>query len=327
MRILSPSMLSPSMLRLATLRLAMFSLATLMGGLVVTAGPASATPLPASCAVAHAGDLSVSPDVATAQDYRLRFSAGAESPSLHAGTLTVKGGDGAGGDARDILDAASVVLLGGLTNHHGAGCSSDYFTSSVSPVVAGLKAGKVYDVTWSALTAVSGATRLSFTALHLHLAGATPGQPVAVTLEIRGAQTNGDTVLASLLPQEARSDFSIPARSLAPLLAATAGRPAHDVAVPVTISALTARHGDMRLDGSGTAILTGSPDAASATGHMSMRNLPELIATLHAAGQTRASTALILANLVGHHADMDTSWDVDWQGGILTVNRIPLPLR
>ncbi|MBB2190880.1 hypothetical protein HLH34_13060 [Gluconacetobacter azotocaptans] len=288
---------------------------------------ARAAPLPADCAVAGADSPAGGGSAATAHGYRLRFSGGMAPPSLHAATVSVKGGEAAT-PGRDILDAASVVLLGALTNHHAPGCTPGYFADTVRPVLRGLGADRSYDLAWSNPTIVNGSTRISFRAIHLHLTGAGPDMPVVASLDIQDAATDGQADLSSLLPQQARSVFSIPARSLGPLLAAISGRPTQGVAVPVTIRSLSAQRSDMRLDGSGSAVLTGNPDAASASGHMSMRNLPDLIAAVRAMGQTRVATALILANLVGHHADADdTSWDVAWQGGILTVNRIPLPLR
>ncbi|MFW7266849.1 hypothetical protein ACMAUO_02635 [Gluconacetobacter sp. Hr-1-5] len=306
-------------------------LPALVGAVLAMAGSgAHAAPLPPACAIGTAGGVLASPAEATARNYGLHFSTGAGAPSLHAASVTVTGAGAGGnaGDMRDILDAASVVLLGALVNHHAAGCTADYFLSTLQPILAGLAAGKAYDISWSAPIAHTGTKQIRFTALRLHLAGGSGAQPIAVSLDLHGAGMNGDTVLASLLPQDARSDFAVPVQALGPLLAATAGRPAHSVAVPVTIRTLRARRGDMQLEGSGSAELTGSPDAASASGHMSMRNLPELIETLRAAGQTRPAAALIIANLVGHHTDAtDTSWDVEWTGGILTVNHIPLPLR
>lgn len=295
--------------------------------LALAGGVAHAAPLSPACAVASAGGLSASPMEATAHGYMLRFAPGAGAPTLHAASVTVSGAGGSPHDMRDILDAASVVLLGVLVNHHGVGCKSDYFLATLQPILAGLEAGKSYDISWSSPVATTGAKQIRFSALHLHLAGGNDAQPIAVSLDLHGAGMNGDSVLSALLPQDARSDFAVPVQALGPLLAATAGRPARSIAVPVTIRTLHARRGDMQLDGNGTAELTGNPDAASASGHMSMRNLPELIDTLRAAGQTRPAAALILANLVGHHAATDTSWDVEWMGGILTVNHIPLPLR
>ncbi|MFT8646099.1 hypothetical protein [Gluconacetobacter sp.] len=300
----------------------------LVGTVLAMTGTARAAPLPPACAIGTAGSLSTSPAGATAHNYGLHFSPGAGAPSLHAASVTVTGAGGSANDMHDILDAASVVLLGALVNHHDAGCTADYFLSTLQPILSGLAAGRAYDISWSAPVAHTGAKQIRFAALHLHLSGGSGTQPIAVSLDLHGAGMNGDTVLASLLPQDAQSDFTVPAQALGPLLAATAGRPAHSVAVPVTIRTLQARRGDMQLAGSGSAELTGNPDAASARGHMSMRNLPELIEVLRAAGQTRPAAALIIANLVGHHTDAtDTAWDVEWSGGILTVNHIPLPLR
>ncbi|GBQ31672.1 hypothetical protein ACLRDC_03825 [Gluconacetobacter sacchari] len=286
-----------------------------------------AAPLPPACAIAGAGSLSASATDMTALNYVLRSAPGTGAPSLHAASVTISGPAGDARALRDLLDAASVVLLGALVNHHGAGCTADYFLATLQPMMAGLESGRSYDIAWSSPVATTGARQIRFSAMHLHLSGGGDARPIAVSLEMRGAGINGDSVLAALLPQDARSDFAVPAQALGPLLAATAGRPARSIAVPVTIRTLRARRGDMQLEGSGTAELTGSPDAASAAGHMSMRNLPELIETLRAAGQIRPAGALALANLVGHHADTQTSWDVAWAGGILTVNHIPLPLR
>ncbi|WP_323991123.1 hypothetical protein [Nguyenibacter sp. L1] len=298
---------------------------------VLSAAPAAALPLPANCAVARAAPAPV-PGGAAARDYKLRLAGGADAPSLRAGLVTIRGGDGAAPETLpEILNAASVGLLGALSGRHAPGCSTEYFATALQPVLRGLAAGRAYDVAWRGVEAVSGRSRLSMGMLRLHLDGAPPGmQPgvsMTMSLEMHGLRDDGAAVPAALLPEDARSVVSLPVSALAPLLAATAGGPVRPVAVPVTIRTLTAAHGDMRLDGSFMAVVTGVPDGASASGHMRMRNLPELIAALRDAGQTRASAALVLANLVGHHADDATSWDVDWQGGILTVNRIPLPLR
>ena len=294
-------------------------------------GVAQATALPATCA--HVAVASSQPHGAgslAGHGYDLSL-AGEAQRTFHAGDISATGTGLAPQALRDMEDVASLVLLATLTGHHSEGCAQDYFTAAATPIMEGLRAGRSYDLTWQDGLLTSGATKLSFHRAHLHLGGATGNAtPATITLETLGVGITGthNTLLSNALPQQATANASVPGSALVPLAIAIAGHPAQNVMVPLHVSSLNAQRGSMQITGNGDANLTGNTDASSATGHIQVQNLDVVIDTLRNAGQTRASAALVLAKLFGHKAASGgTSWDVSWEGGVMTVNHIPLPIH
>jgi len=294
-------------------------------------GPAGATALPGTCGHVQVGSSQPHGDGALAgHGYDLLLAGGVDQ-TFHATDIAASGTGLPPQALRDMEDVASLVMLATLTGHHSQGCSQDYFVSAATPIMEGLRAGHSYDLTWQGGLLTSGQTKLSFRRAHLHLAGArNDSAPATLTLETQGIGITGthNTLLASALPQQAAANASVPGESLVPLAAAITGHPPENVRVPLHVASLTAQRGAMQITGNGDANLTGNTDASSATGHIQVQNLDAVIETLRNAGQTRASAALILAKLFGHKAPSGgISWDVSWEGGVMTVNHIPLPIR
>ncbi|GBQ52046.1 hypothetical protein CFR77_05225 [Komagataeibacter sucrofermentans] len=294
-------------------------------------GSAQATALPDTCASAQLASSQPHGDNALAgHNYNLAL-AGNVHQTFHAGDIAASG-TGLGPLAlRDMEDVASLVLLATLTGHHSQGCAEGYFMSAATPIMDGLRAGRSYDLIWQDGLLSSGETKLSFHRAHLHLVGAKGDTaPATLTLDTQGLGIAGshNTLLVNALPQQATANASVPSASLVPLAAAIAGHPTEAVMVPLHVSSLTAQRGAMQITGNGDASLTGNTDASSANGHIQVQNLDAVIETMRNAGQTRASAALVLAKLFGHKsATGGTGWDVNWEGGVMTVNHIPLPIR
>lgn len=294
-------------------------------------GVARATALPATCArVVVASSQPHGAGSLAGHGYDLSLAGDAQR-TFHAGDITATGTGLDPQALRDMEDVASLVLLATLTGHHSEGCAQDYFTAAATPIMEGLRAGRSYDLTWQDGQLTSGATKLSFHRAHLHLGGArSDSTPATLTLDTQGVGITGtrNTLLASALPQQATANASVPGSALVSLATAITGHPAHNVMVPLHVSSLNAQRGSMQVTGNGDANLTGNTDASSATGHIQVQNLDAVIDTLRNAGQTRASAALVLAKLFGHKAASGgTSWDVNWEGGVMTVNHIPLPIH
>ncbi|MCE2563837.1 hypothetical protein [Komagataeibacter sp. FNDCF1] len=294
-------------------------------------GVARATALPATCA--HVEVASSQPHgtgTLAGHGYDLSLAGNADR-TFHAADIAATGTGLDPQALRDMEDVASLVLLATLTGHHSEGCARDYFTSAATPIMAGLRAGHSYDLTWQGGVLTSGETKLSFRRAHLHLAGAQgDSTPATLTLDTQGIGITGthNTLLASALPQQATANASVPGSALVPLAIAITGHPTQGVMVPLHVASLNAQRGAMQITGNGDANLTGNTDASSATGHIQVQNLDAVIDTLRNAGQTRASAALVLAKLFGHKAASGgTSWDVSWEGGVMTVNHIPLPIH
>lgn len=294
-------------------------------------GAAKATALPDTCArVQVATTQPRSGSALAAQGYDLAL-AGRTDQTFHATDIAASG-TGMGPQAlRDMEDVASLVLLAVMTGHHSDGCEQSYFASAAAPIMDGLRTGGSYDLTWQGGLLTNGSTKLSFHRAHLHLGGSkSDSAPATLTLETQGIGITGsrNTLLVSALPQQATAKAAVPGSSLVPLAEAITGHPPENVMVPLHVSALSAQRGAMQITGNGDANLTGHTDASSASGHILVQNLDAVIDTLRNAGQTRASAALILAKLFGHKSETGgTSWDVSWEGGVMTVNHIPLPIR
>ncbi|WP_240906355.1 hypothetical protein [Komagataeibacter xylinus] len=294
-------------------------------------GTAQATALPDTCASARlASSQPHGSNTLAGHNYDLAL-AGNVHQTFHAGDIAASGTGLEPQALRDMEDVASLVLLATLTGHHSQGCAQDYFVSAATPIMDGLRAGRSYDLIWQDGLLSSGETKLSFHRAHLHLAGARGDTaPATLTLDTQGLGITGshNTLLVNALPQQATANASVPSASLVPLAAAITGHPTETVMVPLHVSSLTAQRGTMQITGNGDASLTGNTDASSANGHIQVQNLDAVIETLRNAGQTRASAALVLAKLFGHKsASGGTGWDVSWEGGVMTVNHIPLPIR
>ncbi|POF64272.1 hypothetical protein CFR73_02795 [Novacetimonas maltaceti] len=295
------------------------------------ASGAWATALPEDCAVATA--TSSQPhgtDSIVSRGYDLRLAGEHAHQELHAGDITATGSGMNAAELHDLEDAASLVMVATLTGHHSDHCPNSYFLQVVAPVLDGVQSGKSYDLVWDNADMSTGTVHLFFRRAHLRLTGGrTPDAPAVMTLETQGVNINGSKnhLLEATMPQQASASASMPASDIVPLAAAIVGHPSESVAVPVELTSVRAVRDTMQISGNGKATLTGNADASAGEGHIAVQHLDDIIATLRDSGQTKASAALVLAKLFGHRSSTGTSWDVNWDAGVLTVNHIPLPIH
>ncbi|MCQ8240824.1 hypothetical protein [Rhizosaccharibacter radicis] len=220
--------------------------------------------------------------------------------------------------------AASAALLTALAGRQPAGCDPQALRAVAAPLQAGLSHGASYDFTWSEISIHTGTTRTGARHLSLHLDGGPAtgsGGDAHLTLSVDGAVSNDQA--GALLPHTAEMRLSLAAASLPALLAMAPGSPP----LPVRIDGITARRDETSLSGHGDARVSPDPAQAQGTATVDVSGYDALIAAAEGAGLQKARTALFLAKLVAHRKGDALSWDLDWHDGLLSVNKVPLPLR
>ncbi|MFT8806572.1 MAG: hypothetical protein ABF876_17315 [Acetobacter aceti] len=280
--------------------------------------PALAASVPAGCATIHHENADSGEDHAAFSHITVTFPANGGSLSAASQTLA-----GTTGTAGDVADAASVLLLAALIGHHNAACSQ-WLEAEGQVAQDSLAAGHSLKLAWTSVAVKHGALHVSMANAGLAINGA--GPDARAVLSFSGVATSG-TAATSLIPSSAQASFSLPADELASLMAATAGKSARLPAVHVAIQSFSAKRDTVELSGNGRATLTGEHDSASASGHLEIRDISTLIQKAQQDSQTKIAAALVLARIVSHKSGDSNTWDTNWEGGILTVNGVPLPLR
>lgn len=292
-------------------------LSTLLGATCHTQAEAAAPP--AACVVIHHDEARQS-DGVTQKNIVASIPDG---PSLHASEFHVQG-VASGEQASELGDAASVLLLTAIAAHHSDACS-DWLKNEGEAAKTALASGHNPSFKWSHLTINNQKLKITASSasflLTRHDQGKARGEVALADVVVDGANA------PKLLPQAAKATFSLPEDEIAALTQAVGGRSTAAPVAHVTIEALTARRDDITLSGNGTANLTGSPDSATASGHMEITNLNNLVSLAREEHQTKLATGLMIASLVSHKNNGIQSWDVVWKSGILTVNHLPIPLH
>lgn len=245
--------------------------------------------------------------------------------SLHVKKLVFSGFAPNADATQDLAQAASLLLVSAMTGQHNAACTQ-WLKAQGQLVVTGLQSGKAYDLTWNNATVVHGSAHVSVTTAHYQMQGSSTAQTSAATLNMSGL-TFQNVANQQLLPSNARAAFSLPTAELPALMSAIGGQSEAAPAVHATISNFEASEGHARLQGHGQATLTGNVAATSASGHLEITNLEELIEKARAAHQMKLAAGLVLGRLVSHHSGEQNTWDTTWEGGVLTVNGFPLPIK
>ncbi|WP_254454626.1 hypothetical protein [Acetobacter estunensis] len=302
----------PSFSQGQRLRFLVMFLAASLSGMEV----ARAASVPAGCATIHHAAQTSATGVTL--DHVTVTAGGA---SLQASRQTLSGPDN--GSAQDLADAASVVLLSALVGRHETACSN-WLENEGRLAEQQLEAGRKLAVAWKNVNVRRNTLNIRSDTAQLALA--TTGTNATATLSLSGVTTAGVDA-PSLLPSDARANFSLPVSELAALMASTGGKAKQLPAVHVTINSLTAQRDTVTLSGNGRATLTGEHDSASASGHLEIQDISGLIDRARQDSQMKVAAALILARVVSHRSGNVNTWDTTWEGGVLTVNGVPLPLH
>ncbi|WP_124305949.1 DUF945 family protein [Acetobacter pasteurianus] len=286
----------------------------------VAAAPAFAAP-PSGCAVVSRASGQETAQGVTYQNLVLRTPDG--GTTFKAGHLTLHGSGETPEAAHDLADAASLLLMSAMTGHHNAACT-DWLNTQGKRVLAGLQAGKSYDLTWQNATLTHGAAQVSVNTARYQMQGGSA--TASASLGMDGVSFH-NVANQDLLPTAAHATFSLPAAEVPALMSAIGGRSTSAPAVHATISSFDATQGDASLHGNGVATLTGNVNNTSASGHLEITNLETLIDKARTAKQMKLAAGMVVARLVSHKHGEQNTWDTKWESGVLTVNGFPIPLK
>ena len=290
---------------------------------ITTAETAMAAP-PTACATVSASSEEDTPKGVIYHDLNVRAPSG--TTSLHVKKLVFVGQAPTPQATQDLAQAASLLLVSAMTGRHNAACTQ-WLMDQGRQVTSGLEAGGSYDLTWSNATVEQGAAHVNVTTARYQMQGSSSSRSSSsASLSMSGLSFH-NVLNQQLLPSAARATFSLPTSELPALMGAIGGRSAAAPAVHATISNFEASEGTVKLQGHGQATLTGDVAATSASGHLEITNLEELIEKARAARQMKLAAGLVLGRLVSHRSGEQNTWDTTWEGGVLTVNGFPLPIK
>ncbi|WP_243429739.1 hypothetical protein [Acetobacter sacchari] len=227
------------------------------------------------------------------------------------------------GSDDSVADAASVLLLSAFIGLHKSACSA-WLEAEGKQAEADLADKQKLSVGWTGAHIRRHELQLGLGDARLSVS--IDGTQANANLSMSGVSVTGVSA-PSLAPQSAAAAFSLPLKDVATLMAATGGKPSSMPAVHVTINSLTARREQVQFTGHGVATLTGDVNHTSASGHLEVRHIKDLIDLARQDSQMRVAAALVLARLVSHRDGDVSAWDTTWEGGVLTVNGVPLPLK
>ncbi|MBO1327374.1 hypothetical protein J2D75_02635 [Acetobacter suratthaniensis] len=292
-----------------------------MSACAATTGQIAHAAPPPECVTLTHGATHETPQGVTYDAVQLHTPDGQSTLSARHLTLNGKPADSAATD--DLASAASLLVLAAMTNTHTSGCSA-WLSQQGQTAENALRAGKTLDLTWQGAAITHRTAKVALGSLRFQIQGGTSLASAALALS---GISYHNVANQSLLPSNAQAHFTLPARELAGLMDAIGGRSTASPAVHTTLSAFTATQGDIRMEGHGSATLTGNVNTTSALGHLEITNLPELIQHAREEQQMKLAAGLALARLVSHREGERNTWDTTWESGVLTVNGFPLPLK
>ncbi|MFT8417877.1 MAG: hypothetical protein ABF636_03460 [Acetobacter sp.] len=278
---------------------------------------------PSGCATVRASSEEDTPKGLIYHD--LIVSAPTGTTSLHVKKLVFTGQASSPQAMQDLAQAASLLLVSAMTGQHNGACTQ-WLAEQGRQVATSLQSGGTYDLTWNTATIEHGAAHVNVATARYQMQGAATARTSAASLSMTGLSFH-NVANQQLLPSTARAAFSLPTAEIPALVSAIGGQSKSAPAVHATITNFEAAEGTVRLQGHGQATLTGDVAATSASGHLEITNLEELIEKARAARQMKLAAGLVLGRLVSHRSGEQNTWDTTWEGGVLTVNGFPLPIK
>lgn len=276
--------------------------------------PARADAVPAACMSTGSATRTMGAASLGMTGYSARLTGAAASVQVQQVTVRDRQGHLTLPNLRDANGLVSLGLLKLIHNASPASCHGVDGRPALHNLREALHQGAVAEMIWNKVALSDGNTHYS-------------AEQITVTL--RASQTSGgiDVVVASsglsapggsALPGSVNTTLTIPEQMLENT-STPSGR--------ITISSLQALWAKGRLDGSGW--ITPGHNAATSTGalHIAITDLNDLLATIRPVLPTGVTTALSVAQFMGHHNGNQVIWDLALDGGILKVNSIPIPVN
>ncbi|GAB6854615.1 hypothetical protein [Asaia astilbis] len=217
----------------------------------------------------------------------------------------------------NLRDANGLVSLGVLKLVHNsapASCRSVEGRPALHTLRDALHQGAVAEMIWNDVAVSEGNKQYSAKQITVTLhAGQAPG-----SIDLAVTSTGLSAPGGSALPNSLRATLTIPEQTLENPNAPSG---------KITISSLEALWAKGRLDGSGWATIGHNAASSSGALHLAITDLGDLLTTIRPVVPAGITTALSIAQFMGHRNGNQVLWDLTLESGILKVNSIPIPVN
>ncbi|GBQ98653.1 DUF2125 domain-containing protein [Asaia lannensis] len=217
----------------------------------------------------------------------------------------------------NLRDANALISFGLLKLVHNgspAGCKGVDGRPALATLRQALHKGAVAELSWNKVSLSEGSTTYTADRLNATLrAGQTPG-----SVEIIYAASGLGAPGGSALPHTLHTTVTIPEDML---------DSSHTPNGRITITALNALWAKGQLDGNGWVTPGRSAGTSEGELHLAITDLSDLLATIRPVLPTGVSTALSVAQFMGHRDGNRVTWDLTLSNGTLKVNSIPIPVN
>ncbi|WP_336763055.1 hypothetical protein [Asaia sp. VD9] len=277
-------------------------------------GQARADAIPAACMSVSAASRTMGSASLTMTGYGATLSG--NSAHLTVGQVSVQDRQGhlTLPNLRDANALISFGLLKLVHNGNPAGCRGVDGRPALKNLREALHQGAVAELVWHQIGLSEGDSRYTADRITATLrAGQAPGS-IDIVFSANGLTSPG----GSALPGSVRTTLTIPEQMLDDTKSPT-GR--------ITISSLEGVWAKGRLDGNGWVAPGHAANSSSGELHLTITDLNDLLAVIRPVLPTGVSTALSVAQFMGHRDGNKVTWDLTLSNGILKVNSIPIPVN
>ncbi|MCQ9154640.1 hypothetical protein [Acidomonas methanolica] len=225
-----------------------------------------------------------------------------------------------------LRDANTLGALGALLLDDGRtprSCDTPDAHAAMRSIVQAVVAGGAPELRWDRAVLVRGAHRTTIRSVILRF-HPLPGAPAQIGLAIEAdgiARSDG-----GLTPSSVSMSVDLPVRALSQADEGAKSVPLVAPGETLTIHSLHAEYGSSQLDGQGFVRPGQSWQNSSGQLHLEISGMHDLLNGLRGNSPSGVTTALAVAQLMGHRDGDRTGWDVALLDGVLSVNHIPLPL-
>lgn len=289
----------------------------------LTSGAYAAEPLPEACIASHAASRDITRGSLVLSDYTARLTN--TSASLRAAGASLN--DPAHKlDNALLTNANTVSALGALALVHGKlpqSCNTADGRPALRALLAGIQAGAQPQLTWHGVTLQEKEKVYTIRTVRIALkTGPTPDS-VRITADSSGISSPS----GQFVPQTATTDLTLPLRTLSE----SAADDSKDITLvqpgeTMTVNALHATLGSSSVDGHGIVQPGHDTRDTHARLHLEIANMGNFLEELKARASAGVTTALAMAQFMGHRDGDRVSWDVAMDRGIVSVNNFPLPI-
>jgi len=275
---------------------------------------AYADAIPASCMASQAASRTMGAASLTMSGYSAALSGGGATLGVGQVMAQDRQGHLTLPNLRDANALISFSLLKLLHNGSPAGCRGVDGRPALKSLRDALHQGAVAELVWTGIALSDGKNRYTADRVNVTLRSGQTPRSVDINFAASGVSAPG----GSALPGKLSTTLTIPEQML-DSTKSPEGR--------ITISSLQALWDKGRLDGHGW-ITPGRTTATSAGElHVAITDLSDLLATIRPVLPSGVSTALAVAQFMGHRDGNQVLWDLTLGGGVLKVNSIPIPVN